>query len=119
MGVFNVTIGVGHPNGGDFTEVPALVDTGAAHSMLPESLLRYLDIHPVESSLFELADGNKVEYSLGVARIVIEGRQWPCLVIFGSEDEYLLGATTLGNFSLMVDPEGQRLVRKTYRSRPI
>ena len=37
MGTFNVLIGVGHPSGGDLTEVLALVDTGATHTMLPAS----------------------------------------------------------------------------------
>ena len=32
MSIFNVTIGVGHPNGDDLSEVSAVVDTGALHS---------------------------------------------------------------------------------------
>ena len=38
MGTFNVLIGVGHPSGGDLTEVLALADTGATHTVLPASL---------------------------------------------------------------------------------
>ena len=119
MGTFSVTIGVGHLEGGDLIEVSAMVDTGAAHTMAPKSLLEQLSVPPIESDLFTLADGSEVEYHIGAARIDIKGRQWPCLVIFGPEDEYLLGATTLENFGLMVDPESERLVRKQYRARSI
>ena len=46
MTVFSVAIEVGHPVGGDLTQVSALVDTGAHHSMMPESLLEQLHIQP-------------------------------------------------------------------------
>ena len=39
MSMFKVSIGVGHPDGGDLAPVHPVVDTGAAHSMLPESLM--------------------------------------------------------------------------------
>ena len=37
MSMFKVSIGVGHPDGGDLAPVHPVVDTGAAHSMLPAS----------------------------------------------------------------------------------
>ena len=37
------------------------------------------------------------------------GEVMPCPVIFGREGRYLLGATTLENFDLAVDPVNQRL----------
>ena len=119
MGLFNVTVGVGHPGGGDLSEVSAMVDTGAAHSVLPESLLTNIGIEPVEQRTFELADGNQVEYPMGIVRLCIDDRQWHCPVIFGPNDQYLVGATTLETFSFMVAPEGERLVPKIYRARPI
>lgn len=118
MGLFNVTVGVGHLNGGDVSQVSAMVDTGAAHSMFPESLLTTMGIEPVERRPFEFANGAKGELSIGVARLRIDDREWPCLVIFGPDDQFLIGATTLENFSFMVDPEGERLVPKVYRARP-
>ena len=120
MGTVQITIGVGHPGGGDLEMIPtALVDTGATHTMLPDSLLRYLHIEPREYDTWEFADGSTEEMGFGVARISIDGRDWPCPVIFGPEDQYLVGATTLQIFSLMVDPEGEALIRRTYRARYI
>ena len=49
MGIFHIAIGVGNPAGGDLTSIPmALVDTGAAHTMLPESLLSCIRLAPSE-----------------------------------------------------------------------
>ena len=48
MGIFEVQIGVGHPSGGDFHPVSALVDTGSTHSVMPESLLGELSLQPSE-----------------------------------------------------------------------
>ena len=119
MGSFNVTMGVGHVDGGDLTDVSAMVDTGAAHSILPASLLAYLNVLPRRQDRYVLADGSEKEYGYGVARISIDSEEWPCPVIFGDEDVYLLGATTLEIFGLMVDPVGERLLPRTYRARPI
>ena len=119
MGTFTVTIGVGNPGGGDLVPVEAMVDTGAAHSMMPESLLSRLRLEPSERFYYTLADGSEVEYGYGMARFGIDDREWPCPVIFGPDDEYLLGATTLEIFNLMADPVGQRLLPASYRARSI
>ncbi len=104
MGTFYVDIGVGHPLGGDFLPVSALVDTGSTHSVIPESLLESLSLAPLERRTYRIADGNFVQRDVGEARFRIDGRERTCTVIFGSEGQYLLGATTLGIFDLMVDP---------------
>ena len=119
MGAFTVTIGIGNPGGGDLVPVAAMVDTGAAHSMMPESLLSRLRLEPSERFRYTLADGSEVEYGYGMARFGIDDREWPCPVIFGPDDEYLLGATTLEIFNLMADPVGQRLLPASYRARSI
>jgi hypothetical protein len=87
--------------------------------MLPEFLLTYLHVEPREYELWEFADGGTREMGFGIALISIEGRDWPCPVIFGPEDQYMVGATTLQIFGLMVDPAGEELVRRTYRGRAI
>ena len=109
MGILEVTIGVGRIEGGDLTPLTAMVDTGAAHSMLPESLLAKLRLTPLGNQSFVLADGRKVEYGYGMARFGIDGRERPCPVIFGPEGNYLVGASTLEIFNLVVDPAGERL----------
>ena len=46
MSIFKVDAGVGDPDGSDLAPIRPVVDTGAAHSMLPESLLTQLSIGP-------------------------------------------------------------------------
>ena len=118
MGKFSVTVGVGHPQGGDLAEVSAMVDTGATHSMIPESLLTQLQVRPLVERSVGFADGRKETLGVGQARIAFQGEEWICPVIFGPEDQYLLGATTLEAFELVVDPSGQRLVPAEYLARP-
>lgn len=55
----------------------------------------------------------------GMARILIDDIDWHCPIIFGPEEQYLVGATTLEIFGLMVDPAGQELVPRIYQSRVI
>lgn len=110
MGMFTVALGVGHPSGGDLAPVDAVVDTGAAHSMLPESLLDGLHIRSRRQLGFVLADGSRVRYGFGIARFRIDDDEMPCPVIFGPEGNYLLGASALEVFNLMADPSGKRLV---------
>ena len=109
MSMFKVDVGVGNLDGGDLAPVQPVVDTGAAHSMLPESLMTQLRIEPREHLRFILADGTRVRYGYGFARFSIDGDERPCPVIFGPDGNYLLGASTLEAFNLVVDPVGERL----------
>ncbi len=115
MGTFEVVIGVGNLNGGDLVTLEATVDTGATHTTLPASLLDQLDVEPLRDEIVELADGSTQVWSTAQARLYYDGQQWVCPVNFGREDIYLLGATTLEIFNLMVDPVDQRLVRRPPR----
>ena len=110
MSMFKVDIGVGNVDGGDLAPVRPVVDTGAAHAMLPESLLTRLGITPRRQLSFILADGSRAIYGFGLARFSIDGEEWPCPVIFGPEGNHLLGASTLEIFNLVVDPAGERLL---------
>ena len=119
VGVFEVSVGIGRLGDGELTQVTALVDTGAAHSVMPDSLLRRLGLTPMEYRPFTIADGNDVEYGYGMARFGLDGREYHCPVIFGVEGQFLLGATTLQIFNLMVDPSEEQLVTKPLRARAI
>ena len=110
MGTFNVELGIGAADFSAWETVNALVDTGATCSMAPASLLRRLGIEPDETVEFELAGGEVVEYETGWAAFSVEGRVGRARVIFGPDDEYLMGATTLEDLALMVDPLNYRLV---------
>ena len=117
MGLFSVNIGVGHPEGGDMVDVWAVVDTGAHYSMLPASLLEQLRILPITERTIGFADGNKRAMGIGQARIACVGDEMTCPVIFGPEDKYLMGATTLGIFSLTVDSFNRILVPVKFKDR--
>ena len=120
VGTFSVEIVVGSFDNGPKARVLAMVDTGSFNSMLPASLLRRLGLEPFEQETYTLADGSEVEYGLGEASFGIDGREWHCPVVFGPDGQYLLGATTLEIFRLMVDPVDERLVRKPpRRARPV
>ncbi len=109
MGTFRVQVSVGHPAGGDLFPVSAMVDTGATHSMMPQSLMASLRIAPLRTSRYSIADGSTVEYEVADARFGVGEEVRYCPVIFGPDDEFLLGATTLEIFELVVDPVGERL----------
>ena len=119
MGTFSVAMGVGALDRGPLTPVVAMVDTGAFDSMLPASFLKGLGLDPLDREVFTLADGREVEYETGTARIGLGERERPCPVAFGPEGQYLLGATTLEIFHLVVDPVGQQLIRRRMRGRAI
>ena len=110
MGTFSVSVGIGHPNGNNLLEVYALVDTGATHSMIPKSMLDELGIKPYGERPVGFANGQRERRSIGKMRVVYDREEWECPVFFGPEGRYLMGATTLELFGLMVDPNGQRLI---------
>ncbi len=118
MGILSVIIEIGHPDGGDMTEVEAVVDTGATHTMLPESLLTQMHIQPMLERSFGFADGKEHRMGVGLCRIGWQGDQFNCPVIFGPEGKYLMGATTLEIFDLAVEPSIPRLVRRIHHERP-
>ena len=97
--MFKVDVGVGNLEGGDLAAVQPVVDTGAAHSMLPESLMAQLRIEPQQQLGFILADGSRVRYGYGFARFNIDGDERPCPVIFGPDGNYLLGSVDAGGCS--------------------
>ena len=118
MGLFTMTIGVGHMDGGDMVEVPALVDTGAYHTILPTSLLERLQVRRLAQQVFEFADGYEKPLDVGLARIAWQDKEFPCPVVFGAEDKYFLGASALESLDLMVDSRRKNLVPFIHLERP-
>ena len=88
-----------------------MVDTGASHSVFPEALLREeIGVRPKRFDSFLVADGSKKTLPVGEARIVAENRDAYSPVVFGSEDRYLLGATTLQALGLIADTSNHKLI---------
>ena len=115
MGVFSTTVSIGNLEGGDHTEVHALVDTGASDSMFPASLLEQLHVRPRSRVDYVLAEGSEVTCGRGQAHITIDDRDGICPVIFGPEgdDNCLIGATTLQILMFTVDSTSETLVATT------
>ena len=111
MGTFSVEIEVGDPSGSRFEPVEALVDTGATYTMLPASMLRSLDVSPIDSQSFILTNGQRVCREIGQTLVSIDSRVRTTQVVFADEEsDPVLGMVTLGVFGLRVDPIQRCLV---------
>ena len=119
MGTLKVTIGVGDPQGRQFEELDVTVDTGSTYTAVPRAMLQRLGI-PVERSLpSETADGRIVPVDVGEATIRLQGLQFHTPVIFAEENEPSpLGAVSLGQAALAVDPLAGRLIPSPRTSIP-
>ena len=110
MVAFTVQATVGNLDSAEQEQVEALVDTGSTFSALPASLLRRLGIAPTLTRRLRLANGQIEEYQAGTAFFTVNGRDGVAMVVFGPEDVYLLGATTLESLLFAVDPVNKRLI---------
>ena len=114
MGTFSVKVTIVNPRHPDrVATVDCLVDTGAAYSQLPRSLLTSIGIEPFDERRFVMADGRRGSCQVGKADffVNVNGRQAPSLVVFGAESApALLGAMTLEGLGLGVDPLARRLI---------
>jgi len=110
MGVFTVRIDVGDPTGQRFERLDALVDTGSTNTVIPEEILRSLGVAPHTRSSFELADGSETELDVGRTWVRLNGQAEFTQVVFGEQSyDPILGAITLEEMGLVVDPIAQRL----------
>ena len=111
MGVFSRTLRLTSMNGRRSLEIEAMVDTGAAFSIVPADVLNDLGVTPIDRLDFTLADGRRVECDIGQAVATVEGKSIHTLVAFGEENTLaLLGAYTLEGLRLAVDPVRGELV---------
>ncbi len=111
MGTFSWPVRISSMDGQQTRDIEATVDTGAAYTTLPTSLLREIGIEPMGKRRFLLADGRRVDMDYGRAWATINGTSEVTIVVFGEDDApTLLGAYTLEGLALAVDPISQRLV---------
>ena len=111
MGTFSYTLEIADLDNRNSREVNAVVDTGAAYTVLPGHLLHQIGIEPIGRRRFLLADGSRVDMDYGRAWATIDGVREVTIVVFGQDDgPALLGAYTLEGLALAVDPGEQRLV---------
>ena len=78
---------------------------------MPESLLtQRLHLSPTREITVNLADNSRRRFGRGEARFRIGDEEMSSPVLFGPEDRYLLGASTLQNFDLVADTTNHRLI---------
>ncbi|MCE2462477.1 MAG: hypothetical protein J4F46_00965 [Dehalococcoidia bacterium] len=111
MGTFNWPMRISSMDGQQVRDIEATVDTGAAYTTLPASLLRDIGVEPTGQRRFLLADGGRIFMDYGQAWATIDGESLVTVVVFGEDSAPpLLGAYTLEGLALAVDPVEQRLV---------
>ena len=88
-----------------------MVDTGAAYTVIPYHWAEKLNLRPVKTQEFSLADGTSVTRKLGHAFVEINGDKAPSMVVIGEKgDSALIGVLTLEGMGLMVDPFKRKLI---------
>jgi clan AA aspartic protease len=82
-----------------------LVDSGAMYTLLPEKDWKSIGLKPKRTMTFTLADGTDVERAISECHIALPQGEGHTPVILGEPgDEALLGAVTLEEFGLVLDP---------------
>jgi len=108
-----VRVEVSRGRKGPRRQVRLLVDTGAADSVLPRSLLQRLGIRPEWREEYELANGESMFRDVGRLYIHYQGRSVETLAAFGEPgDASVLGAYSMEGLRLEVDPHSRRVRRK-------
>ena len=111
MGTFFMPIEIAGPDRERFETVDALAGTRATYTTLPASLLTALGVSPIDKREFKRENGERIHRDIGQAVVRIDGRVRTTIVVFADERlPSLLGAVTLEEFSLAVDPVDLRLV---------
>ena len=113
MGLTHVTVALRNLRvDGPSFEADFLVDTGAVDCLAPASVLHQAKIGVEGRDVYELANGDVVEYPYGFARVLFMGAETVSKVIFGPEDcEPLLGVVALESTGIGVDPVTRTLKR--------
>lgn len=120
MSTFTVTFQIGDLQGTTFRRLEGLVDTGATYMVIPRPVLQELGIRPTRRGTFALANGQTADYEIGQATVRLQGLQAIINVIFGPPGiEPLIGAVTLEDLLLGVDPVNEALVPVTGRLKPL
>jgi clan AA aspartic protease len=109
MGLIKIEGTVTGPTGKQAT-LEFLVDSGAMYTLLPRKVWRAIGLKPMDSIKCSLADGTTVERKVSECRIVIPQGERSTPVLLGEKgDEALLGAVTLEELRLVLNPFTRQL----------
>ena len=96
-------------------DVQFTVDSGAAYSVVPSTILMDLGIEPLKTQTFFLANGEAGHRKVGMAAFEYLDELAYAKVLFGEEgDVALMGVTTLESFGFVLDP-----LRRELRALPL
>lgn len=91
-------------------DVRFLVDSGANYTVLPKPVWKKLKLKPKRVAKFVLADGTTIDRHIGECLIHLELGECHTPVVLGEEgDEPLLGAVTLEELGLVLNPFNRSL----------
>ena len=112
MSTFNVDITVANLSFPDRNRrVSATVDTGASYTTLPQEVVEEIGSRAVGTRQVVLADGREEEWPITYVWVTVDGRRGPTVSFIGPPGgPALLGAVTLEEFALGVDPLAERLI---------
>ncbi len=119
MGLIKVTVQISnlYKNKPSY-EADFLVDTRAIDCLAPEDKLIEAGIEVKGKAVYELSNGEPVEYKYGFALVELMGEETVAHIIFGPKDcEPILGVTALENIGIIVDPVTRKLNR--LRAKPL
>lgn len=113
MGILHVTTRVWNlTKQGAPYEAEFLVDTGAIDCLAPRDALKAAGVTPEGKAVYELANGQPVEYEYGFARVAFLGEETVAQIVFGPSDASpILGVVALENTGVVVDPVTKTLRR--------
>jgi len=112
MGTFRVDATFENPHDHARTRVVSvLVDTGATWTTLPRDVVDDLGCAAIGTRRVRLANGREEAWPLTIVLVTLEAQELPTICLIGPPGgPALLGAVTLEEFALSVDPVGRRLV---------
>ena len=112
MGTFTVEVRLAHPAQPErWQALKLLVDTGSAYTWVPSTVLNALGLSPTMTRRVRTIQGQIIERPAAIVQITLEGQTLPTICLFGQPgDLEVLGAVTLEEFGLGVDPIQQRLI---------
>ena len=118
MGLTHVAVRLFNSDSHDTYEADFLVDTGAMDTMAPAYELKKMGMQPIGKEVYEMANGELVEYEYGIAKLTFMGEVIGTRIIFGPDNsEPLLGVVALESAGFIVDPKNQTL--RKLRARPL
>ena len=109
MGLTHVAVRLFNSTSTDTYNADFLVDTGAMDTMAPASDLKEIGIQPLGKDIYELANGELVEYEYGNAELRFMNEIVGTRIIFGPDcSAPILGVVALESAGFIVDPKNQK-----------